>query len=119
MRHAHHSIDYVEIYVDDIPAAKRFYGRVFGWQFNDYGEAYAGIQAPGGDGEVGGITIGDARGRSPLVLVISNTLDTSLEAVKSAGGEVVEGPFDYPGGRRFHFQDPSGNVLGVFEPSGA
>ncbi len=119
MRHAHHSIDYVEIYVDDIPAAKKFYGGVYGWQFNDYGEAYAGIQAPGGDGEVGGITVGDARGRSPLVLVISNTLDTSLEAVKSAGGEVVEGPFDYPGGRRFHFRDPSGNVLGVFEPSGA
>jgi predicted enzyme related to lactoylglutathione lyase len=37
--------------------------------------------------------------------------------VRSAGGEVVEGPFDYPGGRRFHFRDPSGNVLGVFQPS--
>ena len=59
-----------------------------------------------------------ARGGSPLVLVISDQLDTSLEAVKSAGGEVVEGPFDYPGGRRFHFRDPSGNVLGVFEPGG-
>ncbi len=30
---------------------------------------------------------------------------------------MVEGPFDYPGGRRFHFRDPSGNVLGVFQPS--
>ncbi len=117
MRHAHHSIDYVEIYVDDVSAAKRFYSEVFGWQFNDYGETYAGIQAPGGDGEVGGITVGDARGGSPLVLVISDQLDLSLEAVTSAGGEVVEGPFDYPGGRRFHFRDPSGNVLGVFEPS--
>jgi uncharacterized protein len=117
MRHAHHSIDYVEIYVDDVAAAKSFYGGVFDWQFNDYGETYAGIQAPDGDGEVGGITIGDAHGGSPLVLVISDQLDTSLEAVKSAGGEVVEGPFDYPGGRRFHFRDPSGNVLGVFEPA--
>ena len=118
MRHAHHSIDYVEIYVDDVSAAKEFYSEVFGWQFNDYGETYAGIRAPGGDGEVGGITVGDARGGSPLVLVISDKLDLSLEAVKSAGGEVVEGPFYYPGGRRFHFRDPSGNVLGVFEPSG-
>jgi hypothetical protein len=24
---------------------------------------------------------------------------------------------DYPGGRRFTFADPSGNVLGVYEPS--
>jgi len=24
---------------------------------------------------------------------------------------------DYPGGRRFMFEDPSGNVLGVYEPA--
>jgi predicted enzyme related to lactoylglutathione lyase len=117
MRHQHHSIDYVEIYVDDVPAAKQFYGTVFGWRFNDYGDAYAGIQAPDGDGELGGITVGDDRGASPLVLVISEELDASLAAVTDAGGEVVEGPFDYPGGRRFHFRDPSGNTLGVFQPS--
>ena len=117
MRHAHHSIDYVEIYVDDVAAAKAFFGAAFGWQFTDYGPDYAGIQAPDGDGEVGGVTVGSERGRSPLVLVISEQLDASLAAVTGAGGEVVEGPFDYPGGRRFHFQDPSGNVLGVFQPS--
>ena len=116
-RHRHHSIDYVEIYVDDVPAAKGFYGAALGWRFNDYGEAYAGIQAPDGDGEVGGLTVGEARGGSPLVLVISEDLDGSQQAVTAAGGEVVEGPFDYPGGRRFHFRDPSGNVLGVFQPS--
>jgi uncharacterized protein len=117
MRHQHHSIDYVEIYVDDIAAAKEFYGGALGWRFNDYGDAYAGIQAPDGDGEVGGITTGDQRGGSPLVLVISDDLESSRQAVSDAGGEVVEGPFDYPGGRRFHFRDPSGNVLGVFQPS--
>ena len=99
-------------------AAKAFYGGVFGWRFNDYGEDYAGIRAPDDDGELGGITVGGARGGSPLVLVISDDLESSLEAVVSAGGEVVEGPFDYPGGRRFHFRDPSGNRLGVFQPSG-
>jgi predicted enzyme related to lactoylglutathione lyase len=116
-RHTHHSIDYVEIYVDDVPAAKAFYGGALGWRFNDYGDAYAGIQAPDGDGEVGGLTVGEARGGSPLVLVISEDLHGSQEAVTAAGGELVEGPFDYPGGRRFHFRDPSGNVLGVFQPS--
>ena len=117
MSHTHHSIDYVEIYVDDIAAAKEFYGGVFGWRFNDYGDAYAGIQAPDGNGEVGGITTGDQRGGSPLVLVISEDLEATLGAVQGAGAAVVEGPFDYPGGRRFHFRDPSGNVLGVFQPS--
>jgi len=119
MRHAHHSIDYIEIYVDDVAAAKAFYRDAFGWRYNDYGDDYAGIKAPDEDGEVGGITVGDQRGASPLVLVISEDLDGSSEAVRAAGGEVVEGPFDYPGGRRFHFRDPSGNVLGVFQPSDA
>jgi uncharacterized protein len=117
MRHQHHSIDYVEIYVDDVTAAKRFYGDAFGWRFNDYGDAYAGIQAPDADGELGGITVGEQRGASPLVLVISDDLAATQAAVTDAGGEVVEGPFDYPGGRRFHFRDPSGNTLGVFQPS--
>jgi predicted enzyme related to lactoylglutathione lyase len=117
MRHQHHTIDYIEIYVDDVATAKAFYREAFGWQFNDYGDTYSGIQAPDGDGELGGITVGDTRGQSPLVLMISEDLDGSLEAVRAAGGEVVEGPFDYPGGRRFHFRDPSGNVLGVFQPS--
>ncbi|HCB05724.1 MAG TPA: glyoxalase, partial [Nocardioides bacterium] len=78
---------------------------------------YSGIQSPDGDGEVGGLTVGEARGGSPLVLVVSDDLVASHDAVTAAGGEVVESPFDYPGGRRFHFRDPSGNVLGVFQPS--
>jgi uncharacterized protein len=117
MSHPHHSIAYAEIYVDDVAAAKGFYREAFGWQFNDYGDDYAGIKASDEDGEVGGLTVGESRGGSPLVLVISEALDASLDAVRGAGGEVVEGPFDYPGGRRFHFRDPSGNVLGVFQPS--
>jgi uncharacterized protein len=28
--------------------------------------------------------------------------------------EVIKGSYDFPGGRRFHFEDPSGNELGVW-----
>lgn len=117
MTGTHHSISYVEVYVDDVAAAKAFYAAAFGWEFNDYGPDYAGIRAPGGDGEVGGLTAGPPGSGSPLVLVVSDDLATSLDAVVAAGGEVVQEPFDYPGGRRFHFRDPSGTVLGVFQPS--
>ena len=34
-------IDYVELPVADVAAAKRFYGEVFGWSFEDYGPGYA------------------------------------------------------------------------------
>ena len=48
------------------------------------------------------------------MLLYSDDLEATLAAVEAAGGKVVEGPYEYPGGRRFHFTDPSGNELGVF-----
>ncbi len=36
-RHTHHAIDYIEITVADVGAAKRFYAGAFGWTFQDYG----------------------------------------------------------------------------------
>ena len=51
------------------------------------------------------------------MLVRSDDVEASVTAVTSAGGEVVEEPYDYPGGRRFSFRDPRGNVLGVYQPA--
>ena len=39
-------IDYVELAVDDLEAAKAFYAQALGWRFNDYGPDYVGIQDP-------------------------------------------------------------------------
>jgi predicted enzyme related to lactoylglutathione lyase len=111
----HHAIDYIEIGVKDLAAARKFYETVFGWSFNEYGPDYAGIAAPDGDGEVGGLNPGREPGRSgPLVLLFSEDLDATAAAIGAAGGEVVEGPYPFPGGRRLHFLDPSGNELGVW-----
>ncbi|HKS43563.1 MAG TPA: VOC family protein [Amycolatopsis sp.] len=113
--HRHHAIDYVELTVTDLEQAKRFYAEAFGWQFNDYGPGYAGIRSPQGAAEVGGLRADqEVRAGGPLVLLYSTDLDRSVEAVKSAGGQVVNGPCEFPGGRRFHFTDPSGNELGVW-----
>ena len=112
----HHAIDYVEFTVRDLPAAKRFYGAAFGWAFTDYGPEYAGIQ--GGEGEVGGMRQADAVATGgPLVILYSEDLEASLAAVEAAGGVVTEPPFGFPGGRRFHFRDPSGNELAVWTPA--
>ncbi|HHO52757.1 MAG TPA: VOC family protein [Deltaproteobacteria bacterium] len=112
MAHVHHRIDYLEITVDDLATAKRFFHEAFGWSFNDYGPAYAGIQ--GEDGEVGGLTEGEVRAGGPLVVLFSDDLGASEAAVIAAGGTIVREPFDFPGGRRFHFSDPSGNELAVW-----
>ncbi len=113
----HHAIDYIELPVTDIPRAKEFYGAAFGWSFTDYGTEYAGIVGPeGSPGEVGGLakTASVATSEGPLVILFSDDLDASVAAVEGAGGAVTEGPFEFPGGRRFHFTDPSGNRLGVW-----
>jgi predicted enzyme related to lactoylglutathione lyase len=116
MAHTHHVMDYVEINVTDLPAARAFYEQAFGWEFNDYGPTYAGIRSATGDEEVGGLNAErEPQPGGPLVLLWSDDLDGSVDAVAAAGGEVTEGPYDYPGGRRFHFRDPSGNVLGVYQ----
>lgn len=112
-RHDHHAIDYVEFSVRDLAEAKRFYAAAFGWEFNDYGPEYAGIKKPGG-GEAGGMHPGDVRPGGPLVVLYSEDLERTLESVRRAGGRIVKEPFAFPGGRRFHFEDPSGNELAVW-----
>ncbi|MER5481540.1 VOC family protein [Streptomyces sp. NPDC002734] len=111
----HHGIDYIELGVTDLAAAKAFCTAAFGWAFNDYGPAYAGIVAPDREGEVGGLNTAREPGRTgPLVLLYSQDIDATADAITAAGGEVVEGPYPFPGGRRLHFVDPSGNELGVW-----
>lgn len=114
MTHQHHTIDYIEITVHDLREAKRFYHDAFGWTFNDYGPDYAGIQRASG-GEVGGLRQDSTvRQGGPLIVLYSTDLETSVKAVRDAGGQIAQEPFSFPGGRRFHFTDPSGNELAVW-----
>ena len=111
--HIHHGIDYIEISVTDMTESKRFYEAAFGWKFNDYGPGYAGIRKQGG--EAGGLRLEPKVSvGGPLVILYSNDLDTTLAKVREAGGRIAKEPFDFPGGRRFHFEDPSGNELAVW-----
>jgi predicted enzyme related to lactoylglutathione lyase len=111
-------LDYVEFAVDDLEQATAFYGAALGWTFNDYGGEYAGIRDPGqADREIGGLNPhpATARGDGVLALVRSDDVDAALASVEAAGGRVVEALAPYPGGRRFTFADPWGNILGVYQ----
>ena len=118
MGHIHHRLDYLELAVTDLAAARAFYAAAFGWEFNDYGPTYAGIRHPSGDGEVGGLGVGGAPGPGgTLAILYSDDLEASATAVEAAGGTVVEGPYPFPGGRRFVLDDPDGNRLAVWSPA--
>ncbi len=113
MAHVHHAIDYIEINVTDVAAAKRFYGAAFGWSFNDYGPDYAGIKGEGR--EAGGFRKMDSvRAGGPMVVMYSNALEDTRGRVREAGGKITKDIFPFPGGRRFEFTDPSGNELAVW-----
>ncbi len=108
----HHHIDYVEFPAADTGPLKAFYGKAFGWTFTDYGPTYAAFEQSGLDGGFQGDP--DAAPAKPLVVLYSDDLEASLRAVTEAGGVVTQSIFEFPGGRRFHFTDPSGNALGVW-----
>lgn len=104
------SINYIEI-PGDVAVAKQFYASVFGWSFKDWGPTYADTQA----GIAFGIN-GDAENRPghPLPSVQVEDLEATRARVKQAGGKVTLDIFAFPGGRRFHFADASGNELAAW-----
>ncbi len=106
-------IDYVEL-----PSAtaheltRAFYAKAFGWQFANFGPTYA--ATTGGPTDVG--LQGDPADAlsAPLPVVRVEDLESAFDAVVKAGGVVAKPIFAFPGGRRFHFIDPSGNELAVW-----
>jgi hypothetical protein len=105
-------IDYIEIPVTDIEAAKRFYGATFGWEMTDYGPDYTSFR----DGRLDGGFRREAsvvRG-GPLVVLYASDLEGLEAEIRDHGGRIVQEIFEFPGGRRFHFRDPSGNELAVW-----
>lgn len=111
-KHVHHAIDYIELTQKDVAQAKAFYAAAFGWTFNDYGPDYCGIRKEGG--EAGGFAKGKPKPGGPLIVLFSKDLKKTFAAVKKAGGKIDKPIFDFPGGQRFEFSDPSGNKLGVW-----
>lgn len=105
-------IDYIEMAATSIADAKRFYRDVFGWKFTDYGPDYTSFA----DGRLTGgfYKAGAARAGTVLVVMFALDLAAAEERVRAAGGKIVKPIFSFPGGRRFHFADPSGNELAVW-----
>ncbi len=101
--------NYVELPVDDVAAARAFYEAAFGWSLTAFGPTYAATTT--GDTDVGLQADSDEATAAPLAVIDVPDLEAALAAVEAAGGRIVRPIFGFPGGRRFHFLDPSGNEL--------
>lgn len=106
-------LSYVELPARELPETRMFYHAAFGWALSDFGPNYAATMT--GDVDLGLQGDLNEATRSPLVVVQVDDLVSALAAVERAGGVVVRPVFAFPGGRRFHFTDPSGNELAVMQ----
>jgi hypothetical protein len=111
----HEKLNYVEYPAADLSSTKRFFSSVFGWEFEDFGPEYAAFSNQGLDG---GFYKADLKSNTEqggaLLVFYSEALEATLAKVEAAGGQIVKPIFVFPGGRRFHFCEPSGNEFAVW-----
>jgi len=111
----HEKINYVEFPSKDIQATKDFFSQAFGWSFQDFGSEYASFSNQGIDGgffksELSSSTDNGAA----LIVLYSQDIEATKVKVEKAKGIIVKSIFSFPGGRRFHFKEPSGNEFAVW-----
>ncbi len=108
-------INYVEFPAHNLLATKAFFEKAFEWTFQDYGPEYTAFSNQGIDG---GFFQSEQKSSSEhgsaLIVLFSHNLEESLGKVEEANGVIVKSIFSFPGGRRFHFTEPSGNELAVW-----
>ncbi|MDC0677726.1 VOC family protein [Sorangium atrum] len=108
-------IDFIEFPARDVAAlqrAKVFFAETFGWSFEHWGDDYVDIK---GSGLGSGINADpEHRPSKPLVVIYVQDLEETRRKVTAAGGKLTRDIFSFPGGRRFHFKDPSGNEMAAW-----
>ena len=111
----HHKINYLELPAKDLEATRAFFQSVFGWQFVDYGPDYSCFTNGGMDGGFYRTDVSASVASGSLLMVLySQDLIATQDAVTQAGGKIIKPIFAFPGGRRFHFTDPSENEYAVW-----
>lgn len=118
-----------EVHVDDMERAKKFYGEVFGWQFEDWsgyvGEPYFGVitgkDEPGIDG-----ALMQRKGPSPeqdqpvnayVCTMQVEDYDATEELILELGGAVAVPKGPLPGmAWQGYYTDPEGNLFGLHQP---
>ncbi len=111
----HHKINYVEFPAKDMFKTKMFFAKCFGWKFQDYGTEYCAFFESGLDG---GFYKSDQKAVSEnghcLIVIYSKDLAASQKTIEQQGGKITKPVFEFPGGKRFHFTEPSGSEFAVW-----
>ena len=100
----------------DREGAQRFYGGVFGWQFEKVTDDY--VLARNGDRLVGGIAALSSAGSQWLAQIAVSDVEQAAAAAQRTGGKILLGPLALPGrGEVVVVRDPQGAVFGMIHTS--
>ena len=103
-------LGYFTLKVKDIDRAKKFYGALFGWQFEDGSTHVANTKFPLGIAEGGPLDM------SGSVYFRVDDLEAFLPKVTALGGE-VRGRAKYPSGPNATITDDQGTVITLWQPA--
>lgn len=106
-------ISFIELPTTELGKAQHFYEQVFGLDMVSFGPAYACTMT--GDVDLGLQADAGEATKSPLAVMLVDDLAEAHGKVLAAGGQISKEVFSFPGGRRFHFIDPSGNELAIMQ----
>ncbi len=119
-------IVHFEIPADDMARAQKFYKSTFGWKMNDLKEmGYTIIhttevdekQMPRKPGAInGGMMKRTKEVKSPVVTISVDDIDASLAKIEKNGGKTLIKKMEVGEmGWSAYFQDPEGNVIGLWQ----
>jgi predicted enzyme related to lactoylglutathione lyase len=113
-----------ELGTRDVPAAREFYGQVFGWTVEEQEMPGMGTYYVWKDGEHVRGGMADITGMAPpeapaswLVYFTVPDADAATETTKAAGGQLLNGPVDISVGRLAILMDPQGAMFAVMAPT--
>ncbi|HZT97065.1 MAG TPA: VOC family protein [Chloroflexota bacterium] len=115
------SFSWSELYTRDMPAAREFYGKVFGWESEDtnVGEMPYTLFKLDGRAIAGGIDMTTMLPESVpphwLVYFTVEDTDRAVEQVKEMGGKILAGPQPTPMGPMAVIEDPVGPSFAVIQ----
>lgn len=116
---ANGKICYIEMPTTDIARSAEFYKKVFGWKIRTRGDGS--VAFDDGVGEVNGTWV---LGRPPhaviglLIYVMVDSVANTVELVKANGGVIVQPIGADAPEITARFQDPGGNVIGLYQQPG-
>ena len=112
---------WVDLGTSDLDGAKRFYGALFGWDAQVADDPQAGgyvMFMLGGEAAAGAMkTMSPEQPVAWSTYVAVSDADATMAKAESGGAKVIVAPMDVMDvGRMAMFQDPTGAVLGLWQP---